>query len=74
MVSNTAQHSPSRPPSTHCLYLLYFDFGKRAGGGGGGVNQREDKRPEKIRGPGNSSQSWVENTNMTDVSPVCKFY
>jgi hypothetical protein len=29
------------------------------------VNQREGER-------GYSSQNWVENTNMTDVSPVYK--
>ncbi len=29
VVSNTTQHPPTRPlPATHCLYILYFDFGK----------------------------------------------
>ncbi len=52
MVSNTTQQPPP-PPSTHCLYIMYFDTGKV-----GEVNQREGSR-------GNSSESWVENANMT---------
>jgi hypothetical protein len=51
MVSNTTQHPP---PPAHTVWL-YFYFGN--GGGGREVNQREGQR-------GNSSQSWVENTNM----------
>jgi hypothetical protein len=38
-------------------YTLY-KWGR--GGGGGEVNQREGGR-------GNSLQSWVENTNMTQI-------
>jgi hypothetical protein len=51
--------------ATHCLYMLYFDTGK---GGGEKMNYTEGYR-------GNSSQSWVENTTVTDcisVSPVYK--
>ncbi len=44
-------HHPSQPHSV--TYILYFDTGK------GEVNQRERYRR-------NNSQSWVENTNMTD--------
>ncbi len=53
------QHNSTLPPPTSsqphtvCIYM-YFDFGK-----GGEANQREGKK-------GNSSQSWVENTNMID--------
>jgi hypothetical protein len=40
MISNTTQHTPPLPlPATHCLYIIYFDFGK--GERGGEVNQRE---------------------------------
>ncbi len=49
---------------THCIrvYCLLIHPGK---GGGERANQRR----------GNSSQSWVENTNMTDcVSPVYKLW
>ncbi len=62
--------SPTRlntpPPSKpHTVYLYCtFDTGKR-GRGEGELNQKEGQR-------GNSSQSWVENTNMTAVSPVYK--
>jgi hypothetical protein len=55
MVSNTTQH-PHPLQATNCLYIMYFDFGK---GGRGEVKKREGYR-------GNSSQSWVEKTNMTD--------
>jgi hypothetical protein len=62
MVSNTTQPPPPPPPNppSHTLSdlhdILYVDFGRCGGGGGRGT---KDKR-------GNSSQSWVENTNMTD--------
>jgi hypothetical protein len=57
MVSNTTQHPPPPPSHTLSVYtVLYFEFGK---GGGRQVNQKEGERS-------NSSQSWVENTNMTD--------
>jgi hypothetical protein len=52
--SPTGINTPHPLPATHCLYILYIDTGKR-----GRDNQREGYR-------GNSSQSWVENTNMTD--------
>ncbi len=55
MVSKTTQH-PQLLPTTHFLYILYFDLGK--GGEVGELNHREGKR-------GNSSQSWFENTNLT---------
>ncbi len=46
-----------KPPNTlytciHCILI-------RTGKGGGDLKRRGDYR-------GNSSQSWVENTNMTD--------
>ncbi len=40
-------------PATHCLYILYFYFGK---GEGGEVNQRVER--QEFTKP-------VENTNMT---------
>jgi hypothetical protein len=56
MVFNT--DNISHPlPATHCLYILYF--WKGVGGELGEVNEREGSK-------GESSQSWVENTNMTD--------
>ncbi len=45
-------HTP--PPLLHTVYL--FTQGRE--GAGGELNKREGVR-------GNSSQSWVENTNMT---------
>jgi hypothetical protein len=56
MVSNTNQH-PHPLPTTNCLYILNFNTEK--GERRVEVTQREGKR-------GNSSQSWAENTNMTD--------
>ncbi len=44
------------PPHTVYLYTVYLFIQE---GGGEELNQREGYR-------GNSSQSWVENTNMTD--------
>ncbi len=38
MASNPTQH-PNPLPATHCLYILYFDFGK--GGEVGEVNQKK---------------------------------
>ncbi len=54
--NSTPPPPTSSQPHTFCLYctvLLIWE------GGGGQVNQRERQR-------GNSSQSWVKNTNMTD--------
>jgi len=47
---------PHTPPPKHCIrvYSILIDTGK-----GGELNQSKGKR-------GNSSQIWVENTNMTD--------
>ncbi len=45
---------PHTPPLTHCLRVYTGKGGER-----GELNQREGKG-------GNSSQSWVENTNMID--------
>jgi hypothetical protein len=47
----TQQYNTPHPPSQP--HILYFDTGE----GGGELNQREG---------GNSSQSWVENTSITD--------
>jgi hypothetical protein len=50
-------------PPLHTVYLYtVYKFTQRRGEGG------EELTREKVR-EGNSSQSWVENTNMT-VSPV----
>jgi hypothetical protein len=48
------------PPLTHCIrvYSIFIHKGKV---GGGELNQREEGR-------GNSSQSWIENTNITDCT------
>jgi hypothetical protein len=48
------------PPYTLCMYpcIQYTLFTQ---GGGGGVNQRGGER-------GNRSQSWLENTNMTECT------
>ncbi len=47
--------TPLPPPPVQ--YILYFDFGKGGRGGGGETERRFE---------GNSSHSWVENTNRTD--------
>ncbi len=58
-----AQNS-TPPPHKHCIvysvyvYTIYL-FTQGGGGVGAELNQREGER-------GNSSQSWVENTNVTD--------
>jgi hypothetical protein len=52
MVSNRHQHPPLHPSTLS----VCWDTGK---GEGEELNQREGRR-------GNSSQSWVENTNITD--------
>jgi hypothetical protein len=47
---------PIPPPLTHCtvyVYIIYYSHRE------GELNQREGER-------GNSSQSWIENTNITD--------
>jgi hypothetical protein len=46
------------PPPSHCIRVYKYSYSLREGGGGE-LNQREGER-------GNSSQSWVENTYMTD--------
>jgi hypothetical protein len=51
---------PTTPyPLTHCIRVYSILIHPEKGGRGGELNQREEER-------GNSSQSWVENTNMTD--------
>jgi hypothetical protein len=58
-----------------CLLLLYSIYLNGisctltlgSGEGEGEVNQREGER-------GNSSQSWAENTNMTDLYTVKKAF
>ncbi len=47
-------YPPPPPIHTVCVYTVYL-FTRE----GGDLNQREGER-------GNSSQSWVENTNITD--------
>jgi hypothetical protein len=58
MVSNKTQHSLP-PTQLHTLCIMYILYVLRHREGGGELNKREGWR-------GNSSQSWVENTNMTD--------
>ncbi len=49
----------------HTVYMsAIYLFTQRSGGGGGELNQRVGKR-------GNSSQSWFENTKMTDCISQC---
>jgi hypothetical protein len=50
--------TPYKPPTPHLqsVYVYTVHTGK---GGGGDLNQREGER-------GNSSPSWVKNTNVTD--------
>ncbi len=50
-------HTPP-PPYTLYVYRIHIHSGK---GGGGELNQREGWR-------GNSSKSWVTNSNMTDCT------
>jgi hypothetical protein len=52
-------HNPISPPYTHCIRVNGILIHTGKGEGGGELNQREGER-------GNSSQSCVENTNMTD--------
>jgi hypothetical protein len=61
MVSNATQHPPPHPlPATHCLYsvqytvLWLWEEGRDGGG-------KQERRLE-----GYSSQSLIENTNVTD--------
>ncbi len=56
--SPTQLNTPLTPsqPHTVCMYCTLI-----LGRGGGELNQRDGQR-------GNSSQSWVENTNMTDCT------
>ncbi len=49
-----AQDTIHPPPLTHCEYT----YSHKEDGEGGELNQREGDKC-------NSSQSWVENTNMT---------
>ncbi len=53
----TEAQKPIPPPLTHCIRV--YNTYSHVEGGGGELNQREGER-------GNSSQSWVENTNMAD--------
>ncbi len=50
---------PHIPPPYTLYTLIQYSYSHRERGSGGGWNLREGER-------GNSSQSWVENTNMTD--------
>ncbi len=58
MVYNTAQHPPP-PTATHCFYILYVYFGKAQGVG---------EVREKVEGQQFTRE--VENTNMTDCTPI----
>ncbi len=62
MVYNTTQHPPP-PTATHCLDILYVDFGKGGGVGWGGGEVRE-----KVEGQ--QFTRVVENTNMTDCISI----
>ncbi len=62
--SPTEPHTP--PPLTHFVRIDSILIHAEKGGGGGRVE------PER-RLDGNSSQSWVEKTNMSEcISPVYK--
>ena len=57
--------NPIPLPPLHMVYVYtVYLFTQGMVGDGGGEGEREGER-------GNSSQSWVKNTNMT-VSPVYK--
>jgi hypothetical protein len=51
--------NPIRPYRYTLYTCIQNSCSYMEGGGGGGMNQREGER-------GNSSQKWVENTNVTD--------
>jgi hypothetical protein len=51
--------TPYSPPYTLYTCIQYTYSHREGGGGAGDLKQREGGR-------GNSSQSWVENTNMTN--------
>jgi hypothetical protein len=42
-----------------CIHMTQYTYSVYTQGRGGELHQREEER-------GNSSQSWVENTNMND--------
>jgi hypothetical protein len=65
MVYNKTQHSPPPPTATHCLYTVYCTFTSGRARGVGEVR-------EKVEGL--QFTRGVENTNMTDYSPVYKLY
>ncbi len=66
-LSEGRNHVPLPPPPyTAYVYTLYL-FTEERGENVGEWNQREDWR-------GNSSQSWVENTNMTDCLSIYKLW
>jgi hypothetical protein len=50
--------NPIPPPPLHTYTCIQYTYSHREGGGGE-FNQKEGER-------GNSSKSWVENTNLTD--------
>jgi hypothetical protein len=51
--------NPKPPPLTHCIRVYNILIHTEKMRGGRELNQREGER-------GNISQSWVDNTNMTD--------
>jgi hypothetical protein len=55
------------PPPLHTVYAftVYVLYLFKQGRGGGELNQREEERGNK---GGYRSQSWVENTNMTECA------
>ncbi len=59
-LSEVQNHIPH--PSTHCIrvYTIQYTYPHRE------VGEGESSTREKGRG-GNSSQTWVENSNMTDI-------
>jgi hypothetical protein len=52
-------YDPIPPPLTHCICVYLYSILSHTGKGGG-ANKREGQKAS------NSSQNWVENTNMID--------
>ncbi len=58
-VYRSEAQNPIPPPLTHCIVYTVYLFAREGGQGRRELNQREGER-------GKSSQSWVENTSISD--------